>query len=133
MFRPLTIALSALLAAGCTHLETRASAVSPEPQSAAAPNNAYASRYQPIASAPVLITGATVLIGNGQRLDNADVLVENGQISAVGPQLQAPANAVRVDGRGKWVTSKNSFFSDNYISNIICRMQRDQNLLQTSI
>jgi len=102
MLRPLSIALSALLCAGCTHLETRTKRAPPE--TAAAPNNAYASRYQAIAAPTVLITGATVLIGDGQRLDNADVLVEYGKISAVGPQVQAPAGATRVDGRGKWVT-----------------------------
>jgi len=108
MLRPLSLALSALFAAGCTHLDTRASSAPPNPavaaQTLASPDDAWASRYQPIASSPVLITGATVLIGNGQRLNNADVLVEHGKITAVGPQLQAPDGAMRVDGRGKWVT-----------------------------
>jgi len=104
MLRPLSIALTALLAAGCTHLDARSNAASAASQITAAADNAWASRYQRIASPPLLITGATVLIGNGQRLDNADVLLENGRISAVGPQLQAAEGAVRVDGRGKWVT-----------------------------
>ncbi len=64
----------------------------------------YASTYRPIAAAPVLISGATVLIGNGERLDNADVLLENGKITAVGHGLTAPTNAMQVDGHGKWVT-----------------------------
>jgi len=103
MLRPLSIALSALLAAGCTHLETRANSAAPAPAPTAT-TDAWASRYQAIHAPPLLITGATVLVGNGQRLDNADVLVEHGRITAVGPQLQAPDGAVRVDGRGKWVT-----------------------------
>jgi imidazolonepropionase-like amidohydrolase len=64
----------------------------------------YPSTYRPIASPPVLITGATVLTGTGTRLDGADVLMRDGKIVAVGAGLQAPADAIRVDGRGKWVT-----------------------------
>ncbi len=64
----------------------------------------YPSTYRPIASAPVLLTGATVLTGTGARLDNADVLMQNGRIVAVGQGLQAPADAVRVNASGKWVT-----------------------------
>jgi imidazolonepropionase-like amidohydrolase len=64
----------------------------------------YPSTYAAIASPPVLIQGATVLTGTGTRLDNADVLMQDGKIVAVGTGLQAPADAIRVDGRGKWVT-----------------------------
>jgi len=107
MLRPLSTALMALLFAGCTHVQTSTTVAAPEVSAAAisaAPNHAWASRYQPIAAPPLLITGATVLIGNGQRLEHADVLVAQGKIAAVGAQLAAPDNAVRVDGRGKWVT-----------------------------
>ncbi|GAB3099751.1 amidohydrolase [Lysobacter terrae] len=64
----------------------------------------YPSTYQAIASAPVLIQHATVLDGTGRRLDDADVLMRDGRIVAVGTALEAPADAVRVDGTGKWVT-----------------------------
>lgn len=64
----------------------------------------YPSTYKAIAAAPVLIENATVLTGTGQRLEQADVLVQDGRIVAVGQDLQAPANAVRVDAQGKWVT-----------------------------
>jgi imidazolonepropionase-like amidohydrolase len=64
----------------------------------------YPSTYRAIASPPVLIQGATVLTGTGTRLDNADVLMQDGKIVAVGIGLQAPSDALRVDGRGKWVT-----------------------------
>src|SRR5690606_32142142 len=65
---------------------------------------AYPSTYRPIASAPVLVAGATVLDGTGRRLEGADVLMRDGVIVAVGQGLDVPADAVRVDGRGKWVT-----------------------------
>ena len=64
----------------------------------------YPSTYRPIAAPPVLIQGATVLTGTGTRLDGADVLMRDGKIVAVGANLDAPADALRVDGRGKWVT-----------------------------
>jgi imidazolonepropionase-like amidohydrolase len=64
----------------------------------------YASTYRAIASPPVLIQGATVLTGTGTRLDGADVLMRDGRIVAVGANLEVPADAVRVDGRGRWVT-----------------------------
>jgi imidazolonepropionase-like amidohydrolase len=64
----------------------------------------YPSTYRPVASGPVLIEHATVLTGTGERLDDADVLLENGKVAAVGRGLNAPGDAVRVDARGKWVT-----------------------------
>jgi imidazolonepropionase-like amidohydrolase len=64
----------------------------------------YASTYRAIGSPAVLIRDATVLTGTGTRLDEADVLMRDGRIVAVGRDLDAPADAVQVDGRGKWVT-----------------------------
>jgi len=64
----------------------------------------YASTYRPVASPPVLLRGATVLTGDGGRIDGGDVLMQDGRIAAVGRDLAAPAGAVVVDGRGKWVT-----------------------------
>jgi imidazolonepropionase-like amidohydrolase len=64
----------------------------------------YPSTYQAIASNPVLIQHATVLTGTGTRLDDADVLMQDGRIVAIGTALEAPADATRVDGTGKWVT-----------------------------
>ena len=64
----------------------------------------YASTYRAVGSPAVLIRDATVLTGTGTRLDDADVLMRDGRIVAVGRDLDAPADAVQVDGRGKWVT-----------------------------
>lgn len=49
----------------------------------------------------VLIEGARVFDGTGASARVADVLVEGERIVAVGPDLAAPAEATRVDGRGK--------------------------------
>jgi imidazolonepropionase-like amidohydrolase len=64
----------------------------------------YPSTYQVPQSAPVLIRNATVLTGTGARLDNTDVLIADGKVSAVGSNLTAPANSTIVDGTGRWVT-----------------------------
>jgi len=104
MLKPFCAALGAALLAGCAAGATRDT----PPQAAAArpsfTDDPYPSTYRPIASPPVLITGATVLTGTGTRLDDADVLLRDGKVVAVGPHLDAPADAVRVDGSGKWVT-----------------------------
>ena len=64
----------------------------------------YASTYRPIASPPVLLRNATVLTGTGERLDDADVLMQDGKIQAVGKNLAAPQGALSVDATGKWIT-----------------------------
>ncbi len=102
MLKPLIAALGAVLLVGCAH-----TASTQKPESAAKPrftDDPYASTYRPIASPPVLISGATVLTGTGQRLEGADVLLRDGKIEAIGAGLAAPADTARVDGRGKWVT-----------------------------
>jgi imidazolonepropionase-like amidohydrolase len=104
MLRPLTAALCAALLAGCASTgggDTPPPAVEARPGSGQEP---YASTYRAIAAPPVLITGATVLTGDGRRLEGADVLMQDGRIAAVGSGLTAGADAIRVDGRGKWVT-----------------------------
>ena len=61
------------------------------------------SRYQPLPRVDTILTGATVLDGAGGRLDDADVMIQNGRITALGQQL--PRGAARVvDARGRWIT-----------------------------
>ena len=83
--------------------QSAADAASAKPVSRFA-QDPYTSTYRPIAAPAVLIRDATVLTGTGTRLDDADVLMRDGRIVAVGRDLDAPADAVQVDGRGKWVT-----------------------------
>ena len=106
MLKPLTAALATTLLLGCASTSARTDA--PDPSASAArpsfTDDPYPSTYRAIASPPVLISGATVLTGSGERIDNADVLLQGGKIAAVGSGLSAPADAIRVDGSGKWVT-----------------------------
>ena len=111
MTKPLAAALaaallSAPLLAGCASTAaTRGAAPdgSADAKTSSFIDDPYPSTYQAIASQPVLISGATVLTGTGERIEGADVLMRDGRIEAVGQGIDA-ADAIRVDGHGKWVT-----------------------------
>jgi len=63
----------------------------------------YSSSYRPLPSEPLILQGATVLTGTGERLDNADVVMRDGKIAAVGSGLDLAGLKV-VDASGLWVT-----------------------------
>jgi imidazolonepropionase-like amidohydrolase len=63
----------------------------------------YGSRYEALPSEMTLLTGAVVLTGTGERLEDADVLMVDGKIADVGSDLSAEGAEV-VDAAGKWVT-----------------------------
>lgn len=77
-----------------------------EPPSSKPPSTpvAYPSTYQAPQSTATLIRGATLLTGTGTRVENGDVLISNGRLEAVGPNLTAPAGARVIDAQGRWVT-----------------------------
>tara|TARA_B100000686_G_scaffold53167_1_gene57232 strand:- start:1549 stop:4626 length:3078 start_codon:yes stop_codon:yes gene_type:complete len=53
----------------------------------------------------VVVRNATVwTMGLQGRLDNADLLIQNGEVVEVGVDLDAPRGAVEIDGAGKHVT-----------------------------
>lgn len=64
----------------------------------------FASTYTPRPAALTLIRDATVLDGNGGELANADVLMRDGRIVAVGENLSAPEGAAIVEASGRFVT-----------------------------
>lgn len=70
------------------------------------PLDPYPSTYAAYASGPVLITGATILTGTGERIDNGSILLQDGKIASVGAAgaIEAPEGATTVDADGKWVT-----------------------------
>ncbi len=94
MLRPMLVALAAILLAANAQAATKPRFT----------DDPYPSTYRPIASQPVLLRHATVLTGTGARLDDADVLLADGKVAALGQGLQAPAGAQVVDATGKWVT-----------------------------
>ena len=59
----------------------------------------------PVAGAQVIaIIGGTVYPVNGPKIENGTVLIRDGKIAAVGSSVAIPADAQRIDARGKWVT-----------------------------
>ncbi len=70
------------------------------------PADPYPSTYERYPGEPVLITGATVLTGTGERIDNGAVYLEDGKIAAVGAAgaLTVPEGTTTIDAGGKWVT-----------------------------
>ncbi len=71
-----------------------------EPEQEPAP---FASRYTPLPSEPVLLQGATVLTGTGARIDDADVLIREGKIAAVGAGIEA-GDIQTFAASGMWIT-----------------------------
>jgi imidazolonepropionase-like amidohydrolase len=64
----------------------------------------FPSTYSPGPARTTVIRNATVLTAAGPALENASVLLQDGRIAAVGPAIDVPADAVEIDGTGRWVT-----------------------------
>ena len=64
----------------------------------------FPSTYQAPTSRPVVIRNATILTATGPALRNASILLRDGKIVAVAQTVETPANALVVDGAGKFVT-----------------------------
>lgn len=58
----------------------------------------------PLAAQTVAIIGGTVYPVSGPRIPGGTVLMRDGRIVAVGANVTVPADAIRVDATGKWVT-----------------------------
>ncbi len=93
-FRSTALAAALALAWGA-YAEARVTVLKDDP---------YPSTYQRVAAPDTLIRNATVLVGDGTRVENADVLLRDGKVARVGQGLDAPRDAIVVDGSGKWIT-----------------------------
>lgn len=78
-------------------------ACGPAPPADEDDGDAWQSTYEPLPSSATLLRGATVLTGTGEILEDADVLMRDGRIAGVGPDLDA-GEAETVDADGLWVT-----------------------------
>ena len=102
------VAASLSLVAACAGGQARPAAQAPAP--AAAPESTsvnraqYPTTYHRHANAPVLIRNATIMTATGQVIANGSILLREGRIVAMGASVAAPADAVVVDGTGKFVT-----------------------------
>ena len=90
---------------GCANQQSAppaAAAASPPPPRVADP---YPSTYRPYGGVPTAIFGATIFDGEGGRIENGTIVLVDGRIQALGgPGTPIPDEAIRIDGRGRWVT-----------------------------
>src|SRR5215210_121128 len=96
------VALGLTILTGCAAATSGAAGGAADSLSALRPQ--YVSTYIRRASGPVVIRNATILTGAGPELPRASILLQDGKVVAVGPNVGAPANAMVVDGSGKFVT-----------------------------
>jgi len=59
---------------------------------------------RPATAQTIAITGGTIYPVSGPKIENGTLLLRDGKIAAVGAAVEVPANAVRVDARGGWIT-----------------------------
>ena len=89
-----SLATLVLLAAGCEN---------PADDNGVNGSIAFESRNEGLSAQTTHITGATILTGTGERLDNADLLLVDGKIAEIGTGLSATGADV-IAAEGKWVT-----------------------------
>ena len=95
----LVAAIAVASLAGCAVQEK------PKPGEIRIELNPYPSTYQPYGGVPTLIRGATILDGEGGRIENGSVLLVDGKVQAVGgAELGAPEGATVIDAQGRYVT-----------------------------
>ena len=77
----------------------------PGPGATSLPNaNPFPSTYVPFPSRTTVIRNANILTAAGPLIRNGAILLENGKIAAVGATVDAPPDALVIDGSGKYVT-----------------------------
>ena len=77
----------------------------PKPGSFRIKDNPFPSTYHPYGGVPTLIRGATILDGEGGRIDNGSILLLDGKVEAIGEtEIRAPEGATVIDAGGKYVT-----------------------------
>ncbi len=64
----------------------------------------FPSTYVPFPSRTLVIRNVSIMTAAGPTIRNGSVLVQNGKITAVGATVDAPSDAVVIDGTGKYVT-----------------------------
>ncbi len=100
------VAVGALVT-GCaaTAAETETASASATSSSKGSANPAFPSTYKAYPSDNIVITGATIFDGEGQRIDDGVIFMSAGKIVSVGgPETIIPTDSTIIDGTGKYVT-----------------------------
>lgn len=97
--------LALLLAGRVAAQATTPTTPTPGPGALSAPNaDPFPSTYVPYPSRPTVIRNVTIMTAAGPTIPNGAILMQGGRITAVGATVAAPADAVIIDGAGKYVT-----------------------------
>jgi imidazolonepropionase-like amidohydrolase len=64
----------------------------------------FPSTYRPFASRPMVIRNVTILTAAGPTIRNGSIVLRDGKIAEVGAGVSVPADALVIDGAGKYVT-----------------------------
>ena len=84
------------LVVGCDKSDIKEEALQTEFQ-------AFLSTYQPMASENIVIVNANMFDGLGNEFKDYDILIKDGKIQEIGPDLVIDGSEV-IDAQGKWVT-----------------------------
>ncbi len=98
----LPVSIACATASGRSATQTPAAAAARESTSVMRPQ--YPSTYQRRPNPPVVIRNATIMTAAGREITDGSILFRDGRIVAVDATVDAPADAVVVDGTGKYVT-----------------------------
>lgn len=99
-------AVSLLALAACsTTPAAKPESASAKPAASKWSADPYPSTYKPYPAAPTAIRGATILDGEGGRIEHGVVFMSGGKITSIGgPDTPIPADIAVYDGTGKYVT-----------------------------
>ena len=84
------------LVVGCEKADIKEEVLQTESQ-------AFLSTYQPMASENIVIVNANMFDGLGNEFKDYDLLIKDGKIQEIGPDLVIDGSEV-IDAQGKWVT-----------------------------
>src|SRR3546814_15418002 len=107
MERAVLLGTGRAILAGCSAATSsaRPADISPPPVALASAAPApFASTYQPRAAPDTAIVGASILTGIGTRIENGNVLMAEGKIVPVGPDVPVPTRSRINHGPGQWGT-----------------------------
>jgi imidazolonepropionase-like amidohydrolase len=100
----IALASTACATAGAAPSQRQAAAPTPARDTFSVDRPQYPSTYRRHEYPPVVIRNATILTAAGQEIANGSILIRDGRIVALGTSVEAPADAIVVDGTGKFVT-----------------------------
>jgi imidazolonepropionase-like amidohydrolase len=64
----------------------------------------FPSTYKPYPGVSTLVKNVTIYDGEGGSIEHGMILFAEGKIAALGKIVEVPANAIMIDGTGKWIT-----------------------------